>query len=83
VIYVAVDGKYAGYISVADPLKPSAVKALRELKAQGIRLVMLTGDNQATAQEIARSLGIEDFKAGFSRHKKRRSSKSFKARVAS
>jgi Cu+-exporting ATPase len=63
VIYVAVDGKYAGYISVADPLKPSAVKALRELKAQGIRLVMLTGDNQATAQEIARSLGIEDFKA--------------------
>jgi len=63
VIYVAVDGKYAGYISVADPLKPSAVKALRELKAREIRLVMLTGDNQATAQEIARSLGIEDFKA--------------------
>jgi Cu+-exporting ATPase len=63
VIYVAVDGKYAGYISVADPLKPSARNALRELKAQGIRLVMLTGDNQATAQEIARSLEIEDFKA--------------------
>jgi Cu+-exporting ATPase len=63
VIFVAVDGKYAGYISIADPLKPSAVKALRDLKAQGIRLVMLTGDNQATAQEIARSLGIEDFKA--------------------
>ncbi len=63
VIYLAVDGKYAGYISIADPLKPSAVNALRDLKAQGIRLVMLTGDNQATAQEIARSLGIEDFKA--------------------
>jgi Cu+-exporting ATPase len=63
VIYVAVDGKYSGYISVADPLKPSALNALRELKAQGIRLVMLTGDNQATAQEIARSLEIEDFKA--------------------
>jgi P-type Cu+ transporter len=63
VIYVAVDGKYAGYISIADPLKPSALKALRELKAQGIRLVMLTGDNQATAQEIALSLAIEDFKA--------------------
>jgi P-type Cu+ transporter len=63
VIYAAVDGKYAGYISVADPLKPSALNALRELKAQGIRLVMLTGDNQATAQEIARSLEIEDFKA--------------------
>jgi Cu+-exporting ATPase len=63
VIYVAVDGKYAGYIAVADPLKPSARNALRELKAQGIHLVMLTGDNQATAQEIARSLEIEDFKA--------------------
>jgi P-type Cu+ transporter len=63
VIYVAVDGRYAGYISIADPLKPSAVKALRDLKAQGIHPVMLTGDNQATAQEIARSLEIEDFKA--------------------
>jgi Cu+-exporting ATPase len=63
VLYAAVDGKYAGYIAVADPLKPSTPNALRELKAQGIRLVMLTGDNQATAQEIARSLKIEDFKA--------------------
>jgi len=63
VIYVAVDGKYAGYIAVADPLKPSTANALRELKAQGIRLVMLTGDNQATAQEIARRLDIADFKA--------------------
>jgi Cu+-exporting ATPase len=63
VIYAAVDGKYAGYISVADPLKPSALKALRDLKAQGIRLVMLTGDNQATAQEIAKSLEIEHFRA--------------------
>jgi P-type Cu+ transporter len=62
-IYVAVDGRYAGNIAVADPLKPSTPKALRELKAQGIRLVMLTGDNQATAQEIARSLDVEDFKA--------------------
>jgi len=62
-IYVAVDGKYAGNIAVADPLKASSVHALRELKAQGIRLVMLTGDNQATAQEMAGTLGIEDFKA--------------------
>jgi P-type Cu+ transporter len=63
VIYVAVDGRYVGNIAVADPLKAYTPKALRELKAQGIRLVMLTGDNQATAQEIARSLEIEDFKA--------------------
>ena len=62
-IYVAVDGKYAGNIAVADPVKESTATALRELQAQGIRLVMLTGDNQATAQEIARTLGIEDFKA--------------------
>jgi P-type Cu+ transporter len=62
-VFVAIDGKYAGYISIADPLKASSTVALRELKAQGIRLVMLTGDNQATANEIARSLGIEDFKA--------------------
>ena len=62
-IYVAVDGKYAGNIAVADPVKESTARALRELQAQGIRLVMLTGDNQATAQEIARSLEIADFKA--------------------
>jgi P-type Cu+ transporter len=62
-IYVVVDGRCAGSIAIADPLKASTPNALRELKAQGIRLVMLTGDNQATAQEIARSLEIEDFKA--------------------
>ena len=63
VIYVAVDGRYAGYIAIADPVKASTPNALKELKAQGIRLLMLTGDNQATAQGVARSLGIEDFKA--------------------
>jgi Cu+-exporting ATPase len=62
-IFVAVDGRYVGNISIADPLKASTATALHELKAQGIKLVMLTGDNQATAQEIARTLGIEDFKA--------------------
>ena len=62
-IYVAVDGQYAGSIAISDPLKSAAVGALRELKAQGIRLVMLTGDNQATAQELARTLEIKDFKA--------------------
>jgi Cu+-exporting ATPase len=62
-VYVAIDGQYAGNIAIADPLKATAADALGALKAQGIRLVMLTGDNQATAQEIARKLGIEDFKA--------------------
>jgi Cu+-exporting ATPase len=62
-VYVSVDGRYAGSIAIADPVKASTPMALRELKTQGIRLVMLTGDNQATAQEIARSLDIADFKA--------------------
>jgi Cu+-exporting ATPase len=62
-IYIAVDGQYAGNIAISDPLKASAAGALRELKAQGMRLVMLTGDNQATAQELAHVLGIEDFRA--------------------
>ncbi|MGA9497407.1 MAG: copper-translocating P-type ATPase, partial [Terriglobales bacterium] len=63
-IYVAVNGAYAGQIAVADPLKASSATALRELKAQGIRLVMLTGDNLQTAKEIAGKLDIDDFRAG-------------------
>jgi Cu+-exporting ATPase len=62
-IYVAIDGQYAGNIAIADPLKVTAADALRELKAQGIRIVMLTGDNAQTAQEIASKLGIDDFRA--------------------
>ncbi|MGB8010913.1 MAG: heavy metal translocating P-type ATPase [Terriglobales bacterium] len=62
-VCVAVDGRYAGRISIADPVRPSSPSAVRNLKAQGIRLVMLTGDNQATARQIAHSLGIEEFKA--------------------
>jgi P-type Cu+ transporter len=62
-IYIAVDGKYAGNIAVADPMKQSSATALRELKAQGIRLLMLTGDSQTIAQEIASTLGIKEFKA--------------------
>jgi Cu+-exporting ATPase len=62
-IYVAIDGQYAGNIAIADPLKATAPSALGELKAQGVRIVMLTGDNQRTAQEIAGKLGIDDFRA--------------------
>jgi Cu+-exporting ATPase len=62
-VYVAIDGQYAGNISIADPVKPNAAVALRALKAQGIRLVMLTGDNKTTAEEIARRVGIDDFRA--------------------
>src|SRR6202008_461375 len=51
-VYVAIDGRYAGNIAIADPIKTSAAQALRELKAQGIRLVMLTGDHKTAAEEI-------------------------------
>ena len=62
-VYVAIDGQYAGNIAITDPVKANAGGALRALKAQGIHLVMLTGDNKNTAQEIARNVGIEDFRA--------------------
>ncbi len=62
-VYVAIDGQYAGSITIADPLKATAATALGGLKAQGIRIVMLTGDNAHTAREIAAKLGIDDFRA--------------------
>jgi P-type Cu+ transporter len=62
-ICIAVDGKFAGNIAVVDPLKPSTPEAIRALKAQGIRIVMLTGDNKIIAAEIAKQLGIEEFEA--------------------
>ena len=62
-VYVAIDGQYAGSITIADPLKATAAAALGGLKAQGIRIVMLTGDNAHTAREIAAKLGIDDFRA--------------------
>jgi Cu+-exporting ATPase len=63
VVYVAVDGRPAGMIGIADPIKPSAPQALRDLKAAGLRIVMLTGDSRTTAEAVARKLGIDDFEA--------------------
>jgi Cu+-exporting ATPase len=63
VVFVAVDGKLAGLLGVADPIKPSAQDALRALRAEGLRIVMLTGDSRTTAQAVARNLGIEEFEA--------------------
>ena len=56
---VGSDGKLAGIIAVADTLKPEAKEAIAALRREGIEVVMLTGDNQRTAQAIARELGIE------------------------
>ena len=63
IIYVAVDRQYAGSISVADPLKATTRPAISELKRQGLRIVMLTGDNAVVAKTIAGQLDIDDFRA--------------------
>ncbi len=62
-MFVAVDGKAAGLVAVADPIKESAAGAIAELRADGIRIVMLTGDNRTTAESVARKLGIETVEA--------------------
>ncbi|HUP50149.1 MAG TPA: heavy metal translocating P-type ATPase [Thermoanaerobaculia bacterium] len=63
VMLVAVDGKAAGLIGVADPVKESTPEAIRELHAAGLRVVMLTGDSRTTAEAVARKLGIDEFEA--------------------
>ncbi len=63
-IYATLDGKPAGIIVVADPVKASTPEVLKALKAEGLRLVMLTGDNEATARAVAKTLGIEEVEAG-------------------
>ena len=62
-IYMAVNGALAGILAIADPVKPSTPAALKALKAAGMRIVMVTGDNITTAQAIARTLGIADVEA--------------------
>jgi P-type Cu+ transporter len=59
VMFVAVDGKAAGFVGVADPIKDTTPDAIRQLHEEGIRIVMLTGDNQTTANAVGRRLGID------------------------
>ena len=63
VMFVAVDGKSAGMLVVADPVKDSAAAAIAELHRDGIRIVMLTGDNRRTAEAVANALGIDEVMA--------------------
>ncbi|HEY6968600.1 MAG TPA: heavy metal translocating P-type ATPase [Candidatus Angelobacter sp.] len=70
VILVAVQGKAAGLIAVADPVKPSARQAVPLLRRNGLRLIMLTGDSSTTAQAIAAELGIDEYRAGILPDKK-------------
>jgi Cu+-exporting ATPase len=62
-MFVAVDGRLAGVIAVADPIKATTPAALASLRAEGIRIVMLTGDNRATAEAVAAKLGITEVEA--------------------
>jgi Cu+-exporting ATPase len=63
VVYVTVGQKLVGLVAVADPVKPSTAEALAALKADGIRIVMLTGDNRRTAEAVAKRLGIAEVEA--------------------
>ncbi|MEO8387478.1 copper-translocating P-type ATPase [Polaromonas sp.] len=62
-MFVAIDGKAAGILAVADPIKASTAEAIGELHALGLTLVMLTGDNRRTAAAVAKTLGLDDVQA--------------------
>jgi Cu+-exporting ATPase len=60
VIFVGLGGRLAGFVGIADPIKDSSAKAIQKLRAEGIRVVMLTGDGNTTAQAVAKALGIDE-----------------------
>ena len=64
IVYLAVDGSFAGSIVISDQLKPSSVAAMKELQAQGIRTVLLTGDSEKAAQAVGNVLGIDEIHSG-------------------
>jgi P-type Cu+ transporter len=61
VVFAAIDGRFAGLIAVADPIRATTPEAIRLLREEGMRLLMLTGDNRITAEAVARQLGLNDF----------------------
>src|SRR3546814_16711650 len=60
VMFLAVDGVPAGLIAVADPIKPTTADAIRRLHGEGLRVIMLTGDNRRTGEAVAERLGIDE-----------------------
>lgn len=66
VMFVAVDGNPAGLVGVADPIKESTSEAIKRLQKDGLRIVMLTGDNETTANAVARQIGIDEIRADVS-----------------
>src|SRR5258708_39048618 len=81
VLFVASDGRVAGLIAVADPIKASTLEAIQQLKQEGIRVVMVTGDNHTTAAAVAQKLGI-DFEADVLPEKKAEVVKKLQSRGA-
>lgn len=63
-MFIAIDGRVAGIVAVADPIKKTTAEAIRELHALGLRVIMATGDNQRTAEAVAAQLGIDEVRAG-------------------
>lgn len=63
-LYVAVDGRYAGSIEVADTVKPSSLEAIRRMREMGLKVVMMTGDHPRTAAAVAGQVGVDDVVAG-------------------
>ncbi|MEK1890144.1 MAG: heavy metal translocating P-type ATPase [Phyllobacterium sp.] len=62
-LFVAVDGRLAGIVAVADPIKPTSAEAIRQLHAAGLKIIMATGDNAVTAHAVALQLGIDEVRA--------------------
>jgi P-type Cu+ transporter len=62
-VWLAVNGDAAGILGIADPIKPTSKEAVRELHTMGLKIIMCTGDNQLTAESVARDLGIDEVKA--------------------
>ena len=64
VIFMAVDAKFCAIIGIEDPIKPTSAEAIKELKKEGIRVVVISGDNETTAKAVAKKLGIDEVHAG-------------------
>ncbi len=62
-VWLAIDGNAVGVLGIADPIKPTTKKAIRELHEMGLKVIMCTGDNRRTAESVARELGIDEFSA--------------------
>jgi Cu+-exporting ATPase len=62
-MFMAIDGKAAGILTVADPIKETTIEAIKQLKADGLHIVMITGDNKTTAMAVAKKVGIEEVEA--------------------